>query len=178
MNVLPPTGKDIAELLLLCAPKNSLTELDLSETTFDEFASFFDQFPIYVRTQITALALYYANRSYVKFNKSYSLVSKLYIAPEVILSLIDLTRSEEFSETESIFSEIAKEKRSAQARKGANAKHDKPNGSREKAGNIRAIWASGKYSSRDICAEQEYAALGYGSFKAARKALINTPEPT
>ncbi len=42
---------------------------------------------------------------------------------------------------------------------------------------IRLAWASGKYTSRDICAEQEYSSLGFNSFKAARNALINTPPP-
>lgn len=46
------------------------------------------------------------------------------------------------------------------------------------AKNIISIWASGKYSSRDVCAEQEYSGLGFGSFKAARNALINTPDPS
>lgn len=62
------------------------------------------------------------------------------------------------------------------ARKAADAKHSKPGGSRQIQNNIREIWATGKYSSRDICAEEECAALGI-SFSAARKALRNTPEP-
>lgn len=63
------------------------------------------------------------------------------------------------------------------ARKAANARHDKPGGSRDKQSQIREIWASGKYSTREICAEQECAALGM-SFAACRKALRNTPEPS
>jgi hypothetical protein len=59
----------------------------------------------------------------------------------------------------------------------ADAKHSKPGGSRDKAENIRTIWGSGKYTSRDVCAEQECAAAGT-SFSTARKALRNTPEPT
>jgi hypothetical protein len=66
---------------------------------------------------------------------------------------------------------------SASALKAANAKHSRLGGSRDKRENICAIWASGKYSSRDICAEQECAALGM-SFSIARKALRNTPDPT
>lgn len=62
------------------------------------------------------------------------------------------------------------------ARTAANARHDRPGGSREKQKQMREIWASGKYSSRDLCAEQECAALGM-SFSAARKALINRPRP-
>ena len=66
--------------------------------------------------------------------------------------------------------------RKNKAIKAANALHDLPGGSRAKKENIRTIWASGKYTSRDICAEQECAALEM-SFSAARKALRNTPEP-
>ncbi|HQS03959.1 MAG: hypothetical protein B7Y07_11685 [Halothiobacillus sp. 24-54-40] len=63
------------------------------------------------------------------------------------------------------------------ASNAANARHSKPDGARAKAEAIRGIWASGKYSSRDICAEQECAALGM-PFSTARKALRNTPDPT
>lgn len=67
--------------------------------------------------------------------------------------------------------------RSQLAKDAANQRHDQPGGSREKRENIRTIWASGKYTSRDICAEQECAALDM-SFSVARKALRKTPEPT
>ena len=63
------------------------------------------------------------------------------------------------------------------AKVAADALHDKPGGSRDKQRQIRAIWASGKYSSRDLCAEQECAALNM-SISVARRALINTPEPS
>jgi hypothetical protein len=58
------------------------------------------------------------------------------------------------------------------AKAAANARHSQPGGSRDKQNKIREIWATGKYSSRDLCAEQECAALGM-SFSAARKALRN-----
>ena len=58
----------------------------------------------------------------------------------------------------------------------ANARHDRPGGSRDKQRQIREIWASGKYSSRDRCAEEECAALEM-SYAAARRALKNTPDP-
>ena len=54
----------------------------------------------------------------------------------------------------------------------ANVRHNQPGGSRDKQRRIREIWATGKYSTRDICAEQECAALGM-SFSAARRALRN-----
>ena len=58
----------------------------------------------------------------------------------------------------------------------ANALHDQPGGSRERNASICALWASGKYSDRDRCAEEECAALNM-SFSAARRALRNTPKP-
>lgn len=72
---------------------------------------------------------------------------------------------------------MVRERLSANAQKAAIAKHNKPGGSIELRKKIRAIWAGGKYSSRDICAEEEWRGLGFGSFKAARNALINTPPP-
>jgi hypothetical protein len=65
---------------------------------------------------------------------------------------------------------------SARGRAAANTLHNKPGGSRQKVAAIRNLWASGKYSSRDLCAEQECAHLAM-SFSAARKALRNAPKP-
>ena len=67
--------------------------------------------------------------------------------------------------------------RKQNARNAANALHDLPGGSRDKQRQMREIWASGKYSSRNICAEQECAGLNM-SYDAARKALTNTPDPS
>ncbi len=67
--------------------------------------------------------------------------------------------------------------RSQNAQTAANALHDKPGGSRDKQNQIRTTWASGKYSSRNVCAEQECAGLNM-SYDAARKALTNTPDPS
>lgn len=66
---------------------------------------------------------------------------------------------------------------SRRGKKAAEKKHGKPGGSREKREAIRTIWSQGKYSSRDLCAEQECAALEM-SWSAARRALRNTPDPT
>ena len=71
----------------------------------------------------------------------------------------------------------AKKLTSSKAKKSAFAGHSKPGRSHEKQKNIRDAWASGKYSSREVCAEQECAALGM-SFSAARRALRNIPQPT
>ncbi len=66
--------------------------------------------------------------------------------------------------------------RSQNAKKAADARHSKPGGSRDKQKQMREIWASGKYTSKDRCAEEECGALDI-SFSAARKALRNQPKP-
>ncbi len=66
---------------------------------------------------------------------------------------------------------------SERAKHAADTGHDRKGGSRDKQKQIRDIWATGKYTNRDICAEQECAALKM-SFSTARRALRNTPEPT
>lgn len=71
----------------------------------------------------------------------------------------------------------SREWRKQNARNAANVLHDLPGGSRDKQNQIRTIWASGKYSTRDLCAEQECAALNM-SISVARRALNNTPEPS
>ena len=76
-----------------------------------------------------------------------------------------------------VYDDIARNVKAAEARRKANQLHDRPGGSRDKKKAIQKIWASGKYSARDICAEQECAALGM-SFSSARKALRRTPDPT
>lgn len=64
----------------------------------------------------------------------------------------------------------------ARGKKAANARHGAQGGSRSKQQGMRDAWATGKYTSRDRCAEEECGALGM-SFSAARKALRNTPDP-
>lgn len=66
--------------------------------------------------------------------------------------------------------------RTKRAKAAAEALHGKPGGSRWKANEIRSLWATGKFSSRDECAEQEWEALGM-SPSSARRALRNTPDP-
>lgn len=69
------------------------------------------------------------------------------------------------------------ESASRRGKAAADARHNKPGGSRANREEMRRLWASGKYSGRDICAEQECGALGI-SFSAARKALTGTPKPS
>ena len=70
-----------------------------------------------------------------------------------------------------------RKKRQSDAKAAANALHNKPGGSRSKQAAIRIAWQSGKYVSRDVCAEQECAHLDM-SFSAARKALRNVQKTT
>lgn len=73
---------------------------------------------------------------------------------------------------------VEKDTKSKSGTHAVNMRHKKfkaENKPREEE--IREIWASGKYSTRDICAEEEYNGLGFSSFKSARKALTNTPNP-
>lgn len=62
--------------------------------------------------------------------------------------------------------------RSELARHAANVRHSQKNGAKEKHAKLIEMWRSGKYASKNVCAEEECAALGM-SYAAARKALIN-----
>lgn len=62
------------------------------------------------------------------------------------------------------------------AKENANLRHNKPGGSRDNQAKIRKLWASGKYKTRDDCAERGGKILGL-KFSTARKALRNTPTP-
>jgi len=68
--------------------------------------------------------------------------------------------------------------KSLAAKNAADVRHNLPGGSRDLKNQLLNIWATGKYSSRDICAEQEYSELGYKSLKTARNALLNSPDPS
>ncbi|HJR14260.1 MAG TPA: hypothetical protein VJ833_10220 [Rhodanobacteraceae bacterium] len=57
-----------------------------------------------------------------------------------------------------------------------NKRHAAPGGSRDLADEVRKAWASGKYKSREKCADDVYEHIGV-SRKAARNALIGTPKP-
>jgi hypothetical protein len=173
LNISEPTGRDIAELLLLFAPKESLDYLELSKDTIEEFVGIFDEHNPAEKNNAIALAMYYAHRNRHKVFRNYSLLKKFYISPMIVAEIIETALADGEIKEEN----LSKLLKSENAKRAANRRHDKPNGSRDKAEKIRAIWATGKYSSRDLCAEQEYAALGYGSFKAARNALKNTPDP-
>lgn len=84
--------------------------------------------------------------------------------------------SDAMAELEELHAKKQTEESRAKAKAMAEARHGKPGGARDKQSAIRAAWASGKYSSRALCAEQECGALGM-SFDTARRTLRNTPNP-
>lgn len=73
--------------------------------------------------------------------------------------------------------EISGKKASNRGKTAADARHDKAGGSRSKAEEMRLLWASGRFTSRDRCAEEECGAVGL-SYSTARKALRGTPDPS
>ncbi len=100
--------------------------------------------------------------------------------PELNFALFDLVEALDaitnFDPSSHMSEVIYKEAKRIAQQRAADAKHDGPTGKRTAKETLRTIWASGKYSSRDICAEQECAALGM-SFSTARKALRGTQDP-
>lgn len=62
---------------------------------------------------------------------------------------------------------------SARSRDAVNKRHDQKGGSRDKAARIRAEYATGRYPTKDKCAEQAGAKIGM-SYTAAKKALRGT----
>ena len=85
-----------------------------------------------------------------------------------------LLKAENRVEVNSWWTEVKRAQKSRQARMAVNKRHQAPGGAHEKQAAIRAIWASGKYTTRARCAEEEAPALGI-SYDAARKALRNIP---
>ena len=81
-----------------------------------------------------------------------------------------------FSQVSKVGFEISKRRASNQGKIGSDGLHNKEGGSRWKVAEIQRIWCTRKYSSRDLCAEQECAGLDM-SFSTARKALRNIPLP-
>ncbi len=69
-----------------------------------------------------------------------------------------------------IRAQLTKSILSERGRNAANSWHSQPGKSRDKRAQIQDIWRSGKFKTKDLCAEEEYQALGM-SFSTARKAL-------
>jgi hypothetical protein len=90
----------------------------------------------------------------------------LNMQPVNALTLVHLVRLEREN--------AAKLELKLRAQKGAEAHHREHRNNAEK---MRAIWAEGKYTSRDRCAIEECEALGM-SYDTARRALRRTPQPS
>ena len=71
---------------------------------------------------------------------------------------------------------IASQKRSNIAKNAANKKHELSE-FKDDYESMRQAWASGKYETKDECAEKEGKKLGM-KFNTARKALYNKPRPS
>ena len=97
--------------------------------------------------------------------------------PSVELNSLDQLALKPISNIQQKHDVGSREWYSQNARIAANIRHDQPGGSRDKQRQIQEIWASGKYLAKDVCAEQECAALNM-SFSAARRALRNLPKPS
>lgn len=103
-------------------------------------------------------------------------LTRMYVMGVEAMRLALLAQTDDPAELADLVEQFKRDTIAEHARRAIEKRHSKPDGSRAKREAIRSIWATGKYSSRDICAEQECAALGM-SFSAARKALRNTPDP-
>lgn len=176
MKVRLPTGNDIAKMLLLCAPKDALASLELSERTIDEFSDYFDSVGDSHKIDMIALALFYCNKSLINYKKSRVITKTLYFSPEAIHALVETVQAEIFDETHKLDEEINKQKVSQRNRRNRTAGHNKLGGYNSKKEIIIEIWASGKYRTRNECAEKEHNALGI-TYGTARKHLIGTPDP-
>lgn len=117
MKYRKPTGEDVADLLLLCAPQNILEELDLAEESKENFADDFNQLESSVKNNMykrdmTVLALYYCNinisnnMKFHKFMKAKHNDERFYIAPEVLFNLVCVAKSEEFNDTNNLIQEM------------------------------------------------------------------------
>lgn len=84
-------------------------------------------------------------------------------------------RKTEIIQPLAIAGEKARLKRSADAKKSVEKRHNKPGGNNAKRDAIREIWAAGNYTNRDRCAEQECDHLGM-IVTTARKHLKNIPK--
>lgn len=80
-------------------------------------------------------------------------------------------------ESRSNIESIVSAGRRAQAKAAIEARHGKEGGSRDLKEKIRAIYATGKYLTKDLCAEEEYRALGINTFGTARGYLTGEPDP-
>lgn len=123
--------------------------------------------------------------------KADGLASREGNTPEIVNLVCEATRAVEISKKYGLYErgvimglenakndpDVIQAISSERGRQAVEARYAKPDGTYDRQAKIRARWASGKYASRDICAEEEYASLEFGSFKSARNALKGTQDP-
>jgi len=124
--------------------------------------------------EVEALDFFILHDDLKKFLKK----NKLSFPGDIFSNEKETTKTKKYSKNRSLhdFAIGTPEHRKAVARNAALALHSKPGGNHDKATKAREEWASGKYKSRDGCAEEICESLGW-SFSATRKALRNTPAP-
>lgn len=174
----------VSELMHLYAPREALLQIGLVDTDGNDFEASPDGFENvygFGRVQMVALALYYAcgnrNIGFGRDDSKLALIRDLRIDPIVLTNLIRLSEAEATGTAFSLSHDVHKEKMSARGRSAVKARHSKPNGLTQQRKamvcQLIELWQSGKYTSRDICAEQEWEGLGFSSFRSARRALTN-----
>ncbi|WP_155888416.1 hypothetical protein [Cupriavidus sp. WS] len=77
-----------------------------------------------------------------------------------LLVLLGLERAKKPSKAEKLMLDLHGQNLSSAGRKGAEVRHGQRGGYWEKKDEMRKRWASGKYKTRDDCADQEHKALG------------------
>ena len=125
------------------------------------------------------------------FEKADDLAARKGSIPDIVNLVCEATRAVEISNEYGLYDrgvimglekaksdpEVWEAISSERGRQTVEARYSKPDGTYDRQAKIKKIWASGKYASRDICAEEEYASIGFGSFKSARNALKGTRDP-
>ncbi|MFZ3017146.1 MAG: hypothetical protein WA056_01665 [Gallionella sp.] len=163
-------GRHLIKLLEL-APESVRNEIGLTANNRDEFAARFGN-----DTGVMTMALFYACRTITSVERAAPIIANLKISAMDIHALIAMAASEEFGETSALLDGIRKATASKKASAAVAVRHKNPDGKTQKASaakeKIVAAWKSGKYTSRDVCAEQECGGLDI-SFSTARKALRN-----
>ncbi|MCX7208444.1 MAG: hypothetical protein NT086_21165 [Proteobacteria bacterium] len=109
LSVRKPTGRDIVDLLLLCAPKEVLDELEISENDRKGGAADFDCLDTFHFNEMFALSLFYACRSAVTRKKSVPLIQSLQINPHTLFSFREVILAEDFTELTAIYQRIKKD---------------------------------------------------------------------
>jgi hypothetical protein len=91
-----------------------------------------------------------------------------------LATIIRLEREREPGRLEEMVSNALTKYKFETGKKGGDVTNEK---NRKLHEAIRTRWATGNFLNREICTDQEWEALGFGSRKAARNALLRSPDP-